>query len=353
MRQSSKQVGVDSQHMPSRLRVELYEPVQRRIEQTLLRTSVEDGGKFLGRIVRRDGQLVIRIETYIDSGPRVDHSASHLHPDGEYQEAVFRLAECLDPGIEHLGSWHSHHCNGLNTLSGGDIRGYIQTVSDPDYGPRYFFVVLVTALERGRAAMRYYLFEKGTQEYVELDAGSVRLVDNVYPWEDVVAASERAAQKARNLPSSAAQAALSHPLPTRRERDTSDALRLLRSKDRAWFARRFPEAQIVQDRRDGTLSWKWPVRLDSETLMCRLRYPALEQTDHAPIGQLEILRGNERLVSTVALDETRFQRIEDMVAQAGTSPDENVARPHVSDGSPSHTDQPSSDRKNDRDGAPY
>ena len=63
--------------------VVVFEPVVRRIGQAVADSSVEVGGKLLGRIFSRHGRTVIQVETFIDSGPGADASAGHLFPDGE------------------------------------------------------------------------------------------------------------------------------------------------------------------------------------------------------------------------------------------------------------------------------
>jgi predicted Rossmann fold flavoprotein len=57
----------------------------------------------------------------------------------------------LDPGIRFIGSWHSHHCNGLRELSCGDERGYVETVNDPHYDGDLFLAMLIRGI-RGKKA---------------------------------------------------------------------------------------------------------------------------------------------------------------------------------------------------------
>ena len=113
--------------------IEFNKCVFDRIIKTISSSNVEEGGKLLGKIEYDTNRMVLQVESYIDSGTNIDHSSTHLHPDGEYQESVFRVVEQFDSNIEHIGTWHSHHCNGLKNLSSGDIQGYIKTVNNPNY----------------------------------------------------------------------------------------------------------------------------------------------------------------------------------------------------------------------------
>src|SRR5690349_16952098 len=90
----------------------------------------EEGGKYIGYFfdpgrlsieglkARRDCHAIL-VTDFLPSGPNAVRTAVEFLPDGEYQEALFRKLEAQDPDIEHLGTWHTHHCNGLKTLSQG------------------------------------------------------------------------------------------------------------------------------------------------------------------------------------------------------------------------------------------
>ena len=101
-------------------------------------------------------------------------------PDGEYQERIFRCAERLDPEVEHLGSWHSHHCNGLKQLSAGDVRGYFQTVNKKQYRLNFFLASLVKKIPDSISSpfdwIGHFLFIRGVDEYYDI-TDRIRLVD--------------------------------------------------------------------------------------------------------------------------------------------------------------------------------
>jgi len=141
--------------------------------------DAEEGGKYIGYLMpSRKPELqtlgldldspAIVVTDYLPSGPNAVRSAGELLPDGEYQERLFRQIERVDSDIEHIGSWHSHHCNGLQTLSDGDIRGYFRTVNKAAYRPDWFLVSLVTRLPshpNDASWIDHYLFVRGENDY--------------------------------------------------------------------------------------------------------------------------------------------------------------------------------------------
>jgi hypothetical protein len=130
---------------------------------------VETGGKFLGYVIAPGaeppptsyGQAVATIWRKlaaeggalllvgsISPGPRAQCSEVETFPDTEFQVGVFRTLEAREPAIEHLGSWHSHHPNGLARFSEGDLAHYRSVIADKNYGPDYFVAGLCVD-ERG------------------------------------------------------------------------------------------------------------------------------------------------------------------------------------------------------------
>src|SRR5262245_14169366 len=89
----------------------------------------ETGGRVIGTYNVEGSHLSINVTGIIESGPRARRSAVSFFQDGEHQERIFREIERHHPAIEHLGNWHTHHVNGLPTLSGGDIETYHRIVN--------------------------------------------------------------------------------------------------------------------------------------------------------------------------------------------------------------------------------
>lgn len=152
--------------------------------------DVEEGGKYIGYIcgpgdprlqkfdMNRKAHAIV-ITDFLPGGPKAVRTAVEFMPDGEYQEGLFRRVEEMDPAIEHLGSWHSHHCNGLQTLSRGDVEGYFRTVNKARYRPDYFLASLVKHMpvnpER-RDWIEHFLFVRSVKEHY-LATGHVRVID--------------------------------------------------------------------------------------------------------------------------------------------------------------------------------
>lgn len=152
--------------------------------------SVEEGGKYVGYYLAasdprlrtlglKDGSDALVVTDFLPSGPRATRTAVELQPDGEYQEGLFRLLEQSDPAVEHLGTWHSHHCNGLSTLSGGDIAGYLRTVNRREYRFDFFLASLVTRLPRDPGAtdwIDHFLFIRGDKNHYRI-TDAIQLID--------------------------------------------------------------------------------------------------------------------------------------------------------------------------------
>ncbi len=178
-----------------RLKLEIQVAIDRRVLSYVIaelskNPQVEEGGKYIGHLLpasdsRLDGfgfvqsARVMVISDFLPSGPNATRTAVELQPDGEYQEKLFRQIEELDREIEHLGTWHSHHCNGLQTLSSGDVTGYLRTVNKREYRLDYFLASLVTRLPRNsddRDWIDHYLFVRGDKEHYKINE-LVKVID--------------------------------------------------------------------------------------------------------------------------------------------------------------------------------
>jgi len=147
----------------------------------------EDGGKYIGLIERHSTTTRIVIVDFLPGGPNARRTCVEFFPDGEYQEELFRQAERLDSSIEHLGTWHSHHCNGLQTLSTGDVKGYFKTVGKRNYRPDFFLASLVTRVPQDPEEdcwVSHYLFVRKAHNYYDATS-AVKLVDVTNPWQGI------------------------------------------------------------------------------------------------------------------------------------------------------------------------
>ena len=147
----------------------------------------ETGGRVVGTFEEHGGKLALQITGIIEAGPQARRSAVSFFQDGEYQERVFRQIETSHPEIEHLGNWHTHHVNGLQTLSGGDIETYHRTVNHHNHNTPFFYALLVTAKHRTldplrRYTLKHYIFRRGDERVYEIPPHHIEIVDAPLLW---------------------------------------------------------------------------------------------------------------------------------------------------------------------------
>jgi hypothetical protein len=149
------------------------------LEELAKHPNCEEGGKYLGFVENDRGSMRIVISDFLPGGPNAKRTRVEFLPDGDFQEGLFRQAERLDSRVEHLGSWHSHHCNGLGTFSEGDIAGYFKTVNKAEYRPDFFVASLVTRIPRAveeRDWLQHFLFARADDQFYRLD-DDLRAID--------------------------------------------------------------------------------------------------------------------------------------------------------------------------------
>jgi hypothetical protein len=227
------------------------------------RPGVEEGGKYIGYIFKPgDSHLekfqvnsraqTIVITDFLPSGPRAVRTSVEFMPDGEYQEALFRRAEQLDPTIEHLGTWHSHHCNGLQTLSKGDVTGYLRTVNKAHYRPDYFISSLVKHIPnnpREDAWIDHFLFVRGIKNYY-LATEHIRIID----WPTIFETQTGHSRTHRRTPAPspvAEVAEISQEQSSAVWYETEEGRRIL-AEDKRFFDEQFG-ANVVATRRDAQI----------------------------------------------------------------------------------------------------
>jgi hypothetical protein len=134
----------------------LIEVSRRQIEAS---PRAETGGKFLGFIISPGSQPLdtpygrtvadvwrklaaaggaLLLVGSISPGPRMESTEVGLFPDAEFQGGVFQALEADEPALHHLGSWHSHHPNGVPHFSPGDLAHYHSVMESENYEPDYF-----------------------------------------------------------------------------------------------------------------------------------------------------------------------------------------------------------------------
>jgi len=295
--------------------VEIFEPVIGRIKASLISSDIEEGGKFLGTIIENKHQLKIKIFSYIDAGPRVSNSQTHIVPDGEHQEYLFRIIEGYDPNIEHIGSWHSHHCNGYPELSPGDIQGYKHNVNDRNFNLNWFFVMLITKVSKHGVEAKYYLFQRGSENFYELDKTDVSIVNQEYKYENILREVEQSTYSHRNQNRS--------ELPTTDYRENNrtweNFMMDIRAEDKAWIEKNFRLYRTYRNKKDDSIYWRVNVPLsDRDNLEVTYAYPTKSDVEkHASV--VVYYQSQEVLRSKIDLDENRFEKIARLIDQAQKS----------------------------------
>ncbi len=147
----------------------------------------ETGGRVLGTYSEQHGTLTLNVSGLIDAGPGATRSPVSFFQDGAYQEGVFRQIERTHPKIEHLGNWHTHHMNGLTTLSGGDLATYNRVVNHPNHNIPFFYALLVVAKRRTsdplqRYTMKHFLFRRGDEHAYQVAPKMVEIVESPLVW---------------------------------------------------------------------------------------------------------------------------------------------------------------------------
>jgi hypothetical protein len=147
----------------------------------------ETGGRVIGTYQEHQDRLDVHVTGIIEAGPQARRSPVSFFQDGEYQEQVFRKIEDRHREIEHLGNWHTHHVNGLQHLSDGDIETYLRTVNHHNHNTPFFFVLLVTAKRRSsdplrRYTAKHYIFRRGDERIYELHGRQVEIIDAPLVW---------------------------------------------------------------------------------------------------------------------------------------------------------------------------
>lgn len=243
--------------------------LHRVVEEIIDNPSVEVGGKFVGFVegpLRRGDSgwkaalttTTVHIEAYIDPGPGSDRSATHHHSDLDYQQAIFERLSRRFTGLQFVGLWHSHHPNGLGTLSGGDVNTGMSIVNSPHHEMDFLISSLATD-RRGLHAASHHAFVRGQEGYRDVEARSVRTVPGRSEVADVLDS-------------------------WRRPRDSGDRTdgppawvstpegRAIITTDRNWLRAAYPEMQPVLN--GGRLLWRGIVRHCGLDFECAYVYAA-------------------------------------------------------------------------------
>jgi hypothetical protein len=207
--------------------------------------SHETGGRLIGTYSKERDRLEVKLLGVIGPGPEARRSATSFFQDGEHQERIFRQIEEDHPEVEHLGNWHTHHCNGLATLSTGDHDTYHRIVNHKKHNTDFFYALLVVRKNpRGnpRYQTKHYFFHRNRERVDEVHTNQVRIVD-IPLWSSGSARSAVATHKANNLV------------------EAAHSPHAQRAKDQEFLSEFFPHLSALVSKRLGALYWKGPVVL--------------------------------------------------------------------------------------------
>ncbi len=145
----------------------------------------ETGGRLIGNYKKNGNKYTIEVSGIIEPGPKATRTATSFFQDGEYQEKIFRSVEEKHPDVEHLGSWHTHHVNGLDTLSSGDRATYQRIVNHHMHNTDFFYALLVVEKKTGgqqRYTIKHYFLRRKDSAIYEIPDSQVHIIDKPLIW---------------------------------------------------------------------------------------------------------------------------------------------------------------------------
>jgi len=220
----------------------------------------ESGGRLIGTYREKDGRTEIEVKAVLEPGPNAQRSPIYFMQDGEHQERLFRAIEVSHPEIEHLGNWHTHHVNGLDTLSGGDKATYFRTVNHENQNTDFFYALLVVSKNRAcnlRYTIKHFIFRRNDQTIYEIPPEAVRVVE-------MPVLRPRATESAETC---------DPPLQVR-----PSAPNLQRAKDQEFFGDFYPGLKPLVSKRTGAPYWRGSLALVDGS---RIEVVTMESTDGA------------------------------------------------------------------------
>src|SRR5271166_2519922 len=241
----------------------------------------ETGGRLLGTYSDRDRRTEIEVKAVLEPGPNAERSATHFFQDGELQERLFRAIEASHPEIEHLGNWHTHHVNGVSTLSGGDKATYFRTVNHEKHNTDFFYALLVVNRNRSgnpRYAIKHFIFRRNDQTVYEIPPEQVRVVNVA-----VLPAHTTERADTRDPPPQPSQPGAPNPE---------------RAKDQEFFSDLYPDLKPLISKTTGAPYWKGHLSLIDGS---RAEIAAIENADgHAPSYSIATSSKNPLFVDILA-----------------------------------------------------
>jgi hypothetical protein len=205
----------------------------------------ETGGRIIGTYSKHRKEYQIDVLGVIGPGPQAQRSATSFFQDGEYQENIFREVEKEHPNVEHLGNWHSHHPNGLQTLSSGDKATYQRVVNHDKHNTDFLYALLVvekTPHENRRYEVKHFVVFRNDNRVHEIPEAQILVLDQ----SRVQCASGKVVFDTDRS---------SLPVPIARNGNAE------RAKDQDFFSEFFPSLTPVLSKSLGSIYWKGRIAL--------------------------------------------------------------------------------------------
>jgi proteasome lid subunit RPN8/RPN11 len=199
----------------------------------------ETGGRLVGTYQKKGKGYDINVLGVIGPGPNAKRSPTSFFQDGEYQERIFRALEEEHPEIEHLGNWHTHHVNGLMTLSSGDHNTYHNVVNHVKHNTDFFYALLVVRKspnQNRRYETKHFVVFRNDHAVYEIPASQIRV------------------KQQSQCPRASAEGSVDPP--SLHEADVVLDANLERVKDQTFFSEFFPSIQPGLSKTLGTFYWK-------------------------------------------------------------------------------------------------
>ncbi|TSA19390.1 hypothetical protein D4R75_09645 [bacterium] len=214
--------------------------------------SDETGGRLVGFYRHHGSTLEIEACGLIGPGSNARRSRVSFFQEGDYQESVFRQIEAVHPEVEHLGNWHTHHVNGLDTLSSGDVGTYTKIVNHDKHNTDFFYAILIVAKassgrDRERYRAKHFLFRRGVPGHYEIPQSQIRVVDKPPIYLEPETIENDRQERAGPLP----------PLPVANE---------IRATDKIVLSEMFPTLKPFCSKGTKSLYWKGNIPLIDASL---------------------------------------------------------------------------------------
>ncbi len=205
----------------------------------------ETGGRVIGNYHKHGDAFEIEVTGIIEPGPNAKRSAVSFFQDGDYQTNIFRELEKKYPDLEHLGNWHTHHVNGLDCLSRGDIETYTKTVNHQNHNTDFFYAILITKQHHnvrsglGRYDIKHYFLERGKTGVFEIHDSHIKIIKKPIIWPD---------HKEKVTPQSDLVS-------------SGQEVKITRAKDREFIHELHPSIKPFFSKKVGALYWKGKIDL--------------------------------------------------------------------------------------------